>query len=576
MKIRPISRNITKEEQEEDFHIEPKPVDSKITFIDRIPQTILYTIYERGNGRSEKQPYLRTVRDYVRNKLEDGRWLESILDADNTKLRQLPYEKIAIRCIYRNLSLEFVDNEELIKALFIVEGFGNSNVQETDYYFNCVRDADTSTIINVLLALNINKDVIPVLDFFVTKQLLVSSQNIKDIQVFHNDILNRYRQLDKLSSELKQILYGTNDSRIISNSYPKQLAIEIYATMPIDMFKKKLGVIDTYNNYSRMKNKSNINITDYINVADSIYHKKKEDRWNYISDRRLEKITNVKMILLRSNQLRWLEELKTRKSFYLPYNASKGENYNNGSILGDSFDDKNQIVLAYGTLYKFNCYTVSELTATFNNYKVAYFLPDDPKSVFSEQDISDLLYIVNTCVDIKDSDLNALTKSIKLIKDYPAEKMVDYLKSKKEMAKDIKLFFKTMFEYAMYLRRWKGSHHPYPLDSKDTHNRGRKYESKAAITRLEMINIIDKDGNNKMILDLKLMRKNDEGAPIIYTSFNNIGHLLRQIDLGVECMRMASEPLCCTSIYYLDKICGLRVRDHEGRIIEYGSIGRIS
>lgn len=218
--------------------------------------------------------------------------------------------------------------------------------------------------------------------------------------------------------------------------------------------------------------------------------------------------------------------------------------------------------LAYGSINDgYTCYAIEDLEHSFNNYHTLGIFPDpyDTNKHFTALDIRQMGHVLPPS-EFKTS----LIEHSSLRGNY--EVFIQWLDSHPEYRVMVEQYFIHLFELGMYLRRWNGPNHAYPLT--ETLTEGETFEcaqafqtsTNATIVGGQMGDILDQLNNGKsLILNLPIYQRiNNQPTTIIYT----IGELINALqpnerELGL-CIRISSGQIAYTGAVYLDKIFGIQ------------------
>jgi len=498
----------------------------------------------------------KTDVQYINEKLDDPQWMkEFVFDIPLNNLTEI---SLQIRAASHNLVLKKL-KDNLLDILHVVENIKDRN----DEYFSHLKNIDKDKS-NILLTLGLNKNILNVMnkkeisDWFANEKFI----SFKKIEQKFNNKYVRYTELQKKNINYKIKFFNTTSERSILYLYPEKTALEIYAELPEEEMKNKLGILD----------KGDINYYDYHDVANYIMMKKKSDSF-YLSDKRLQNTTGVEFFANRMEYTSMIRKLSNYPSFYFPmlWKAKKAENFESGAITGEDFDDKDQVLLAYGTLDKYRLYTLSELSQTFLTNKLCFFHSENLKLTFSDEDIKNLLYITRR-KQVKNDSYEAFELSVEHILETRSniQDLLDELKNNPEEKN--RAFFKKLFTFGMYCRRWKGPGHPYPLHINDTIDDDKKYEKKAE----DLIDEIKSELDLTILGYLPVKQAFDGERVINYTMVENLKDLVNQLQQGSYCIRVGSKLSIVTSMFYLKDFFNEEMKDTKGNDIKFSNIAEIS
>ena len=246
---------------------------------------------------------------------------------------------------------------------------------------------------------------------------------------------------------------------------------------------------------------------------------------------------------------------------------------NKETLLLSDVADPDITLIGYGFMDNYHGYELAELNAAFSGGDtdiVKFKRPDDPHITFTAKEIITLAALLTYLKEkgqgepqLLDSILNKIRDGLILIDNLSQvisnmQKLIITLSSAKK--ENIKVLLKAIFEVGMYMRRWQGPGHLYPLKYENT----RKGDNPALIDDDAMedsplakaIAIYYKATNNvstqifEMIKNLPIVHYDSTTARYSDSEENLYHHFIGAINRD-ECIRMASKDIVVSSAYYL-------------------------
>lgn len=215
----------------------------------------------------------------------------------------------------------------------------------------------------------------------------------------------------------------------------------------------------------------------------------------------------------------------------------------------------NQPFLVYGRFKppQFTCYSIQDLEYTFNHYADQHIYPN-PYNTNQRFTKPDLLHIRNI---LPNGPLKTMLGNIQIL-NQPAYLLQQYLDARPEIHQQVKNYFLQFFYLGMYLRRWKGPGHEYPLTQTLTEGdtflceqgfQTARLSTEAGIQLNDILQTLPIELQN-LISELYVMIKyNDTYQRDTIT----IGEMIQQIGDAEYCIRIASSRVAYTGAVYLDK-----------------------
>ena len=249
----------------------------------------------------------------------------------------------------------------------------------------------------------------------------------------------------------------------------------------------------------------------------------------------------------------------TTDQFFTPIARKKEYILNHETIMGTDVQDLDTFMVAYGTATGYRLYEVDDLYGAFH--------VDEDDGTFDFRHPEDIT---------QSFDQTSINRLVDLLKAYPQNDELDRLQERiqqgvaimEEMIEEDEVVCKRLaqldrheretmktllihiFEMGMYMRRWKGPGHPYPLIEEDTIIRGFDPEGLVIDTYSSINHIADNlsPTMNQFYNELPLVRY-IKGK--IKVSNLSTRPYITKVFSGKECIRMASIYLVSSGYHYL-------------------------
>lgn len=257
----------------------------------------------------------------------------------------------------------------------------------------------------------------------------------------------------------------------------------------------------------------------------------------------------------RSQLINYITSLLYTPDFFYPLvrNCTNSQTY-----LFTPTSDESVLMVSFGTITKYICYECDELINSFTFYgidnceeKAFIFKNPNLRDVFSSIQITRLL---NTIILFTGFEKLIDKINIGLIyclqrSAYDETIIHRYHSFDKKYHPIIKKCLLSMFHCGMYMRKWLGPTHPYPLTTAMTKiniNTDEQIHNEM-ISLYQMLNQLPMDIST-FILDLSIVEFYGKG----YGQHNNpIRNYLESVSAGVFCIRISSSLFIGTGFYYL-------------------------
>lgn len=263
--------------------------------------------------------------------------------------------------------------------------------------------------------------------------------------------------------------------------------------------------------------------------------------------------------------------------FFFPTVRLSTRCINQETTMLNSITDSNVFMIGYGSPYKYHMYELDELIITFgrdeNTSLYSYRKPNDINDVFSNSDI-DILVKLLDCFDVTE-EITTLKDRIMVVRkenknrlDYDSFHMVKFKKLSNTNREKIRVILYNIFYSGMFMRKWKGEGHPYPIKEVDTHVPGYNPE-KNVLACLHILNglieELDREGSefykSLMWCEYKL-----DGT--VSRSGNKFNKYLLEVNKGRECIRMASTKLIGTAYHYLTLLYNENIPNFDNKEVD--------
>lgn len=267
----------------------------------------------------------------------------------------------------------------------------------------------------------------------------------------------------------------------------------------------------------------------------------------------------------------------TGSRFMYPSKRSLTTSVNAETISGADVTDVTVFMVCYGTLERYHTYEVSDLVGSF--YKdpdtgiSSFRHPEDTTKVFDDAEITALKELLDCFAP--SAEIATLRGAIEQIMVDARElitgdrEFINTLRAFPPDSKEhIRLFLRGIFECGMYMRRWKGPGHPYPVHENDTKAQDWTDESVQQAIGL-LYHIIREMGTNATVFCMRLKLCEYERNGTITHGQRMFREEWNGVTAGDNCIRMASRRFIGTSYHYLrilfrETLAGFDVKDVVG------------
>lgn len=254
------------------------------------------------------------------------------------------------------------------------------------------------------------------------------------------------------------------------------------------------------------------------------------------------------------------------QSFFIPIRPIRERSVNSETTLCTEIDEESDFI-CFGDMFSYITYEVDELLSSFQStdeegkqIKIPR-RPDNIKERFTTDNILNLKYLISEYSLIKEefAELAKLCDDILLSEMKIANDILNLKIEFNNLSIDDKRTFDNIFteliKAGMYMRRWLGEGHPYPLSERDT-----KVDVDPGIRTYPQLGVVSNLLDTLSDKGKAFYRK----LPCVdYTSISRatkshgtiLPVIINQVGQGTYCIRMASTPIIMTSFYYKLVFC---------------------
>lgn len=275
--------------------------------------------------------------------------------------------------------------------------------------------------------------------------------------------------------------------------------------------------------------------------------------------------------LSRESMIERLVSLFTTPSFFFPLIRDRSRYLNTETISGSLVSDRSTFVIAFGTIYRHHLYEFDDLLGSFyfdsESGIFAFRHPENPREEYSISEINSLILLLSASLPDYLADLISSYPPMPIIREL-TKRVIEGMESLKERASYdgvarnqirklpgeeyelVRLFLYALFNIGMYMRRWKGPPHPYPLDEKSTLVKNMDPQPSTIAAISGAINILDSmlPSTRELCMNLCIIEYN--GANL-HQSRQPIRSIWDAVGKGDYCIRMASSQYVGTAYHYL-------------------------
>jgi hypothetical protein len=235
--------------------------------------------------------------------------------------------------------------------------------------------------------------------------------------------------------------------------------------------------------------------------------------------------------------------------------------------LHDLIESKERII-CIGNIKSFNCLTCSELihlwNSNFDNAKYQYSLPYQLDEEMTD-DVYNKLILLLQCYGMNEEigQLTGIRSKIHTNRVALVDGENKRVKQFKSFSKDhqyaIKNFYACMFECGMYMRRWKGKGHPYPISADKTYDEKIDPFVLATPCLNDMKDMLKKD---PWLRQTPMVNNGPDGY---YVTSDLLERYFPGVYNGDTCIRMASTQFIATAERSLRVYAGERIPGFDSK-----------
>lgn len=262
----------------------------------------------------------------------------------------------------------------------------------------------------------------------------------------------------------------------------------------------------------------------------------------------------------RSSLINGIISTFTEHQFMFRYTISNDCSINQTTLLGTDINDTTTFMVCYGTCLKYHTYELAELQSAFyeddDTLIVQFRRPHNPKELFTLNDIDNLQSLLQSFPPTPDitSLFNKINHIMISLRDTIESDLIiknnftPLLPTDKTLFND---FLKELFFTGMYMRKWLGPGHPYPIDEQSTLDKHYSPDYNVSVHLTQCQTLINSMSNSskKLYKSLFICQYNNKGT--IDVGREKFKSLFDIVIKGEECIRMASTRFIGTGYHYL-------------------------
>jgi hypothetical protein len=426
------------------------------------------------------------------------------------------------------------------------------------------------------------------------RRLILHTETPDDLMILQNRA-QRYNTLKNSKPLIFEKLYGTDDFHHIvkyEDVHPLEPTIIHLDSFPLNKLIESLGIIipphyakkdrkkyleDNIALYKDVWTRTNFSLVD-LNVlmyCESDYIK---GYLNRLTDQEIFNYVGFYVPYVdRTSLIHNMTQCFTEKRFIIPI-KDLNHSLNKETIMGNSISDPDVFKICYGTPLSYYTYEMDDFIGSFyldkKTQEMEFRMPNNINALFKLQEIEWLRQLLEAYKCNKSSkgypSKEQLTELNRLIVQCMAKreeknnadrvlmrKYNGFTIREKNLIQD---FLLKIFFTGMYMRKWKGPPHPYPLKEEDT---GRDTEK-------EMVDLPDAavtDAIHEVQIVLAKMNKRIKAycMGIRTCEYKQEGDIIKRCDLFGElwhrvvtydfCIRTASSMFVGTAYHYTRILC---------------------
>lgn len=520
-------------------------------------------------------------------------WLNGIYNTDARKISTLNYREVPLWKTMHNIPHELENFEEISAYGSIMKNFDNlTKRREVLYEFRRCKEAhkcvvrhkfpDSYDYLSVMDAAMMYA-IIETGTFEVHPALAIKAQ--------------RYKQYKSLRFGLSVILseiYGTTELMKMA-AMPKHPLEDLVVNMDdytSEQIIDYLGMSVPLAFANSVSYYVNRNIAAYKDVVgrvaptpettSTLLFMTAQDRINYLSTLKDIEIFQLIGIYVRYESrhelVRNISAAFDTRSFMFPVIRDTTKSLNSHTLLGDPITDTTLTMVCYGTPAMYQTYEIEELLNSFHRNDDGAILFKDPHHTDQTFDIAVMRELVNLLRALNSNDLierlaNHIDQGIQDAEERTANDSIVQNKFKLLSPTEktqFERFLMDIFLCGMYMRRWKGPGHPYPLKYQETNAK--------EIPDVKVSEMMEEHKNNvaamsRVVKDvynnLKICRYNNTGKiEEGRIKFDEKWNVVYKGETVEACIRMASAWFVGTAYHYTKvlfnkRIPGLDVKEVE-------------
>ena len=277
----------------------------------------------------------------------------------------------------------------------------------------------------------------------------------------------------------------------------------------------------------------------------------------------------------RSNLVDNINSVRQNRRFFIPTirNCTNEETI---TTLEDTIDPA-VFIISYGTMFEYFCYDTDDFTENFRDFPIEgtnetvykFRKPDVLEEDFIPDEMTDLMNLLELYPTIPETreiitNIRNGLRKVRTMTKYDVRVKNEYNKLPNTDKPIINRWLKQLFTTGMYMRRWKGPPHPYPLKSKDTKGPDPDiqvnielytlgyYPTDSQTNKVGGITAELSKSGHKFVNNIRAVEyriRDDIRKPI--QQARTIGSYLSDVRIGDYCIRMGSSKFVGTGSYYL-------------------------
>ena len=345
------------------------------------------------------------------------------------------------------------------------------------------------------------------------------------------------------------------------DSYPHSEIIKVFGMVIPISHSNSIGryIVNNIVSYSKIVDRGNL---DKFPPEVCVYMEPR-DLTGYFSKLTDNEIFNILGVSVpynsRAELVRDCSKTLTRPGFMFPVVRSPSRSINSETLMFTPIDDLDTFMVCYGTALKYYTYELADLIGSFHSddetQVMEFRRPENPNLRFSDTDINGLLRLLKCFPETHEITLlteriaeTILSAKEKIAHDNIARtELSTFNKDTKEL---IRGFLHGIFTAGMYMRRWDGPGHPYPLRADDTKNKPEpdKNVGREVGACMELLKEMGSSASS-FCMRLKTCQYTQTGS--IDLGGRNFLDEWNGVIKGKRCIRMSSTTFIGTGLHYL-------------------------